>query len=113
MKNRYLICAGAAAAMAMLLFVAAPKAQQRANPRQEAAAAKPTPKMADGHPDFSGFWLDNVAGISYQNNDGASEDGNLKAAARWIDDFPLRRSASWTSGRSACQHGHPQQRSSL
>jgi hypothetical protein len=78
MKNCYLIFTGMAAFLAMLFFAVAPKAQQRPNPRQEAAAAKPTPKMTDGHPDFTGFWLDNVAGLSYQNNDGASEDGNLK-----------------------------------
>src|SRR5438477_10226724 len=80
MRNRlstYSVAAAAILAIVMLVFVAAPRAQQR-NGRADAAAAKPTPKMADGHPDFTGFWLDNVAGISYANNEGASEDGNLK-----------------------------------
>jgi hypothetical protein len=80
MKNRlmgYSVAVAAVLAIVMLVFVAAPRAQQR-NPRADAAAAKPTPKMADGHPDFTGFWLDNVAGISYGNDAGASEDGNLK-----------------------------------
>ena len=60
----------------LLVFVSAPRAQQQ-NPKASALAAKPTPKMADGHPDFTGFWLTNVAGITYANDDGASEDGNL------------------------------------
>src|SRR5579862_6191691 len=67
-------------AMALLVFVPAPKAQQ-ANGRADAAASKPTPRMTDGHPDFTGFWLDNVAGISYANDAGASEDGNLTRLA--------------------------------
>ncbi len=76
---RYCVTA-ALLSLACLALAAAPRAQQRPG-RGDAAAAKPTPKMADGHPDFSGFWLDNVAGLSYADNDGKSEDGNLTRLA--------------------------------
>jgi hypothetical protein len=79
MKNRYFtfgVSAVAVLAMVLLVFVSTPKAQQRGG-RADAVAAKPTPKMSDGHPDFTGFWLSQVAGISYANDAGASEDGNL------------------------------------
>src|SRR5580658_1558779 len=58
------------------VFVTAPAAQNRGG--NDPAADKPTPKMADGHPDFTGFWLDNVAGLSYGADAGQSEDGNLQ-----------------------------------
>jgi len=79
MKTRFVnygVAAAAILAIVLLVFVSAPKAQQR-DGRADAAAAKPTPHMADGHPDFTGFWLDNVAGINYGSDAGASEDGNL------------------------------------
>ena len=69
--------AAAVVALTLLVFLSAPQAQQQ-NPKAQTLAAKPTPKMADGHPDFTGFWLTNVAGITYANDEGASEDGNLK-----------------------------------
>src|SRR6266550_7786519 len=80
MKNRlmvYTVAAAAILAIVLLVFVSAPMAQQQGG-RAAALAAKPTPKMADGHPDFTGFWLANVAGLNYAANEGASEDGNLK-----------------------------------
>ena len=81
MKSRYPSYGAAVAAtlaMVLLVFVAVPHAQQ-ANPRQAAAAAKPTPKMADGHPDFTGFWLNGAAGLSnYAGTEGEADDGNLK-----------------------------------
>jgi len=74
--SRYGLAAAALLAAGLLMFVSASKAQQRGG-RADAAASKPTPRMADGHPDFTGFWLDQVAGINYGNDAGASEDGNL------------------------------------
>jgi hypothetical protein len=65
-------------ASVLLVFVAAPKAQQ-ANAKAQAAASKPTPKMADGHPDFTGFWLNGAGGLAdYASTEDASEDGNFK-----------------------------------
>jgi hypothetical protein len=84
MKSRYLTYGASAASMlaiVLFVFVSAPRAQQAGAAKVAAAAAKPTPKMADGHPDFSGFWLGGVAGINYANDEGASEDGNLTRTA--------------------------------
>ena len=56
MKNRYFTSgdsATAMSAMVLLVFVSTPKAQQRGGTMD--AAAKPTPKMAHGHLDFTGF----------------------------------------------------------
>src|SRR6185295_1195446 len=39
-----------------LLLVSMPFAAQRGADRNAAAAAKPTPRLADGHPDFTGFY---------------------------------------------------------
>ncbi len=81
MKNRYFTYGSTAAAMlaiVLLVFVSTPKAQQ-ANAKAQAAASKPTPKMADGHPDFTGFWLNGAGGLAdYASTEDASEDGNFK-----------------------------------
>ena len=46
--------------------------------KADAEAAKNTPRMADGHPDFSGFWLNGVSGLaSYSKATGGADDGNL------------------------------------
>jgi hypothetical protein len=57
-----------------LLLVSAPAAQQNQNQNQnwtgwqrttnQEAAAKPTPKMANGKPDFTGYYINGVAGVS-------------------------------------------------
>ena len=55
---------------------------QQATSRAEANAKRPTPRMADGHPDLSGFWLNGVSGLqSYSKAGGSSDDGNLTRAA--------------------------------
>jgi hypothetical protein len=79
MKRYFNSGAAAVAGLAMILvvFVIPSGAQQAPASKVAAAAAKPTPRMADGHPDFSGFWLGGVAGINYASDEGASEDGNL------------------------------------
>jgi hypothetical protein len=65
-------------AVVLLGFLPAPNAQQ-GNPRVTAYATRPTPKMANGRPDFTGFWLNGVAGLSnYAGTEGDSDDGNLK-----------------------------------
>src|SRR6202041_1533072 len=68
--------AGAMAGMLCLVGIST-FAQQGGGARASKAAEKPTPKMADGHPDFTGFWLRSGAGINYGADAGASEDGNL------------------------------------
>jgi hypothetical protein len=77
MRSRYFVCGAAAViAVAWTASLSGLKAQQQ-NAKLNAASTKSTPRMADGHPDFTGFWLDNVAGITYGNDEGKSEDGNL------------------------------------
>ncbi len=65
MNNRfasYSVAGLAAFGVILLLFGSQSNAQNaadraaRAKERAAAAAAKPTPRMADGHPDFSGFY---------------------------------------------------------
>jgi hypothetical protein len=53
-----LLSLGAAAWLAAASVSAAPQAQGA----QAAAAAKPTPRAADGHPDLSGMWYRRIAG---------------------------------------------------
>jgi hypothetical protein len=73
----YGVVAPAMLAMVSLVFVSAPKAQQ-ADTKAAQAAAKPTPKMADGHPDFTGFWLNGAAGLAdYAGTEDSAEDGNF------------------------------------
>jgi hypothetical protein len=80
MKNRYFaygLTTAAMLAMVLLMFVSSPRAQ-RANPRTAVKAAMPTPKMADGHPDFTGFWLNGAGGLAdYGGTEGNSDDGNF------------------------------------
>jgi len=80
MKSRYSTYGAIVPAMlaiALFIFVSAPRAQQ-ANPRVAAAASKATPKMADGHPDFSGFWLNGAGGLKdYASTEDSSDDGNF------------------------------------
>jgi hypothetical protein len=76
MKTSLVNYAVAAAVAGMLCLVGISSFAQNGG-RAAQAADKPTPKMADGHPDFTGFWLDNVAGLNYGGDAGASEDGNL------------------------------------
>src|SRR5215467_9955001 len=71
MKTR---CSCVSAVAALLVFVSIGAAQNRA---PKAPAAKPTPRMADGHPDFTGFYLSGVAGLSSYNDDDAGSDANL------------------------------------
>ncbi len=84
MKNRsftYGVSVAAVLVLSLLVSVSVSIAQQANAAKVSAAAAKSTPKMTDGHPDFSGFWLGGVAGINYANDEGASEDGNLTRTA--------------------------------
>jgi hypothetical protein len=63
---------------AVLVFVSAPKAQQAPNAKTAAAAARPTPKMADGHSDFTGFWLNGAGGLEdYGATATGADDGHL------------------------------------
>jgi hypothetical protein len=83
MKNRiftYGVMAAAMLGLVLLVFVSAPKAQQAAA-KADATAAKPTPRMADGHPDFTGFWLSGVSGLSSYADDVDSADVNLTKTA--------------------------------
>jgi hypothetical protein len=65
MKKRLVSYGVAAAAMLgvmSILLVSAP-AQNRAAAAAK-ADTKPTPRMPDGHPDFTGYYLNNIAGVS-------------------------------------------------
>jgi hypothetical protein len=77
----YVLPAAAIAAVVTLLFVSEPHAQQQ-NARMDAFAKRPTPRMADGHPDFTGFWLNGVSGLeNYSDTAGGADDGNLTRAS--------------------------------
>ena len=74
--------AAATLAIALFMFVSAPKAQaQQQSGNPAATAATPAPKMADGHPDFTGFWLTGVSGLSSYADDIDSADANLTRTA--------------------------------
>jgi len=78
MKARFLgygIVAVITAALYAALFATAPAAQNR--PANDSSVVKPTPRMADGHPDLSGFYLDRVAGIPNYGSDPVGDAGNL------------------------------------
>ncbi len=80
MKSRcltYGLAAAVVLAIVSLVFVSAPRAQQ-AGRRSDTYATKVTPKMADGHPDFTGFWLNGAAGLGdYAGNEEDAIDANL------------------------------------
>ncbi len=71
MRNRWLTLAAAIAGL--LVVVSMTSAQNRTTD----SAAKPTPRMADGHPDFTGFYLGGVAGLSSYNDEDGGDDVNL------------------------------------
>jgi len=72
-KNRYL-CYGIAATAFALAFssfvISTPAAQNQA---AAAKSAKPTPRTPDGHPDFTGFYVNVVAGVPTYNNENSTE----------------------------------------
>jgi hypothetical protein len=58
------------------IFVSAPAAQRNAN-----AAAAPTPRAPDGHPDLTGFYVEGVAGVpNYGKAPTGDEAGGLVRA---------------------------------
>jgi len=74
----YGLSALAIAAVLCLSMVPSANAQFGGNPARVAAAqAKPTPRMADGHPDLSGFYGVGVAGV---NNYGQAPTGSAAAS---------------------------------
>jgi len=74
--------AAATLAIALFMSVSAPKAQaQQQSGNAAATPATPAPKMADGHPDFTGFWLTGVSGLSSYADDIDSADANLTRTA--------------------------------
>src|SRR5262245_21332761 len=81
MKSRYFAHAVTAAvvlAIVSLVLVSAPNAQQAPARRSTTYATKATPKMADGHPDFTGFWLNGAAGLGdYAGTEEDAIDANL------------------------------------
>jgi hypothetical protein len=114
MKNRsftYGVSVAAVLVLSLLVSVSASIAQQANAAKVSAAAAKSTPKMTDGHPDFSGFWLGGVAGINYANDEGASEDGNLTRTADGSIIFTLRwrgtRNSDGSPGRRCDSRQRP------
>lgn len=66
----YGVAAVALLGVLSLLFVTAPAAQNPQDARIAAASAKPTPRLADGHPDFGGFY-----GGPAELGDPVEEDG--------------------------------------
>ena len=79
MKNRHLAYGLAASALACVLslfLVSVTSAQNQA----AKAAAKPTPRAADGHPDLTGFYVNIVAGVPTYNNDSDTEKLLTKTA---------------------------------
>jgi hypothetical protein len=52
------------------------------SPRDATDAAKPTPRMPDGHPDLTGFWVAGVAGFpNYGNGEDVGKASNLSRTA--------------------------------
>jgi hypothetical protein len=85
MKVRLMSCTVAAVLAAgalSLVFVPRTMAQQNNAARIAAAQAKPTPRMADGHPDLSGFYGVGVAGVNDYGKvaTGAEAGGLVKTA---------------------------------
>jgi hypothetical protein len=85
MKLRLISCTVAAVLAAgalSLVFVPRTMAQQNNAVRVAAAQAKPTPRMADGHPDLSGFYGVGVAGVNDYGKvaTGAEAGGLVKTA---------------------------------
>ena len=80
MKVRIAASALAPLALASLVWLSAvPSARAQGGnnaARIAKAQAKPTPRMADGHPDLSGFYGVGVAGV---NNYGAAPTGTAEA----------------------------------
>src|SRR5258705_10290821 len=78
----YGIVVAAIVGVSCLLLVSKPAAQNAntAAAKSAAAAAKPTPRMSDGHPDLTGFYGTGVAGVGNYGNvpTGSDEAGDLK-----------------------------------
>jgi hypothetical protein len=69
-----------AVAMGLLFLVSLPSAAQRGLDAK--AAAKPTPRDSDGHPDLTGFYVAGVAGVpNYGKTATGSEAGGLVKTA--------------------------------
>lgn len=72
----------AGAVAALLCFASTPASFAQRRGPDPVAAGKPTPRMADGHPDLSGFWANGVAGVPGYGKvaTGAEAGGLVKGA---------------------------------
>jgi len=82
MRNRLAYFTVAALILGMLSagFVAI-SAAQNAAPAAKAAAAKPTPRLPNGHPDMSGFWFAGMGGLPTYGKEPVGSLSNLTRSA--------------------------------